>query len=123
MNNALISFIMGYRRFRRPLPVVARRWSLADVYLYYLFYLCYLLYITFHPYSEQRANEHRSPVAGRRSDSGFGTLRLRDSELPEDGRRAAIDNQRTVIVVRRSSLVARRCKTLIMLTYLPYLLT
>ena len=99
---------MGYRRFRRPLPFGARRWSLADVYLYYLSYECYLFYITFPPYSEKRANEHRSPVAGRRSDSGFDTPGLRDSEVPEDGRRAAIDDQRTVIVARRSSLVACR---------------
>ena len=113
---------MGYRRFRRPRPFVARRWSLADVYLYYLFYLCYLLYITSPPYSEQRANEHRSPVAGRRSDSGFGTPRLRDSELPEDGRRVAIDDQRTVIVARRLWLAGVN-PPLCLLTYLNYLLT
>ena len=48
------------------------------------------------------------------------TPRLRDSELPEDGRRAAIDDQRTVIVARRLWLADVKAP-LCLLTYLPYL--
>ena len=100
---------MGYRRFRRPLPFVARRWLLADV--------C-------NPIMFTKKNE---PSTGRLFDSGFGIPRFRDSELSEDGRRAAIDDQRTAIVVRRLSLADVKpplcLLTLLTLLTLPTLLT
>ena len=81
---------MGYGRFRRPLPLVARR-SL-DVARRSALTACE------HPDTRSAIGSRRSPLVARISEFRYAYLlyllqRLRDSERPDDGRRSAVGDR------------------------------